>query len=203
VTDLFEAAEGATPIHPDDQKKLIPTGIQNRGDLNVAEEDNIASGLAWAKRRRAQPQTIVSESFSRALHKAMFGKVWRWAGAYREVELQGIGAPRWQIAAKCAELFEQYRYWIEHETFSADETAVRFHHAIVFVHPFTNGNGRHSRLMADLLIERLGSEPFSWGDGNLQDSTSALRRSYIAALRKADAGDFADLLRFARSQGRQ
>lgn len=199
MTDIFEAAEGATPIHPHDQKKLIPTGIQNRGDLNVAEEDNIASGLAWAKRRRPGAQTIATDGFSRALHKAMFGKVWRWAGAYREVELQGIGAPRWQVATKCAELFEQYRYWIEQETFSPDEMAVRFHHAIVFVHPFVNGNGRHARLMADLLIESLGGEPFSWGHGNLGDSTSELRKSYIAALRKADAGDLADLLQFARA----
>jgi Fic-DOC domain mobile mystery protein B len=199
VTGIFETAAGATPIPPDDQKKLIPTTIQNRDDLNAAEEDNITSGLAWSKRRRPPPHVIATEDFSRALHKAMFGKVWRWAGVYRTSELQGIGVPRWQISAKCAELFEQYRYWIEHETFSAEEIAVRFHHAIVFVHPFTNGNGRHSRLMADLLIESLGGEPFSWGHGNLGGSTSELRKSYIAALRKADVGEFSDLLRFARS----
>lgn len=199
MTDTFAPVEDATPIPPDDQKKLIPTWIQNRDDLNVAEEDNIASGLAWAKRRRLKPLTIATHNFSRALHKAMFGKVWTWAGAYREVELQGIGVPRWQIATKCAELFDQFRYWIEHKTFSPDEIAVRFHHAIVFVHPFTNGNGRHSRMMADLLIESLGREPFGWGRGNLQDDTSNLRKTYIAALKMADAGDFTDLLAFARS----
>lgn len=199
MTAIFAPVEDATPIQPDDQKKLIPTWIQNRNDLNVAEEDNISSGLGWAKRRRLKPLTIASERFSRALHKAMFGKVWKWAGAYREVELQVIGVPRWQIASACAQLFEQFRYWIEHETFPPDEIAVRFHHAIVSVHPFTNGNGRHSRMMADLLIESLGGEPFPWGSGNLQDDTSELRKTYIAALRKADGGDFTDLLAFAWS----
>jgi len=199
VTEIFAPVTDATPIQPDDQKKLIPTWIQSRDDLNVAEEDNIASGLGWAKRRRPKPLVIATDAFSRNLHKVMFGKVWKWAGAYREVELENIGVPRWQIASRSAELFDQFRYWIEHSTFTPDEVAVRFHHQLVFVHAFTNGNGRHSRMMADLLAESLGREPFTWGRGDLGDDTGELRRTYIAALRKADNGDIGDLLAFARS----
>jgi Fic-DOC domain mobile mystery protein B len=198
VTDIFAPVHDATPIAPDDQKKLIPTSIQNRDDLNVAEQGNIASGLAWAQRRRANPLAIATDGFSRSLHKQMFGKVWKWAGTYRHVELEGIGVPSRMIATRCAELFEQFRYWIEHETYPPDETAVRFHHQIVFVHPFTNGNGRHARMMADLLAESLGREPFGWGRGNLQ-TTGELRKAYIATLKLADAGDISGLLVFARS----
>jgi Fic-DOC domain mobile mystery protein B len=199
VTDIFAHAAGATPIQPDDQKKLIPTWIQSRDDLNVAEEDNIASGLAWAQRRKSKPLAIATDAFSRRLHKAMFGKVWKWAGEYRQVELEGIGVPRWQIASKSAELFDQFVYWIENNSFPPDEIAVRFHHQIVFLHAYTNGNGRHSRMMGDLLVESLGAEPFTWGSGNLQDDTGELRKVYIATLKKADKGDIADLLAFARS----
>jgi Fic-DOC domain mobile mystery protein B len=199
VTDIFGHAAHATPIQPDDQKKLIPTWIQSRDDLNVAEEDNIASGLAWAQRRKLKPPAIATEAFSRRLHKAMFGKVWKWAGEYRQVEVERIGVPRWQIASKSAELFDQFVYWIENTTFPPDEIAVRFHHQLVFVHAYTNGNGRHSRMMGDLLIEGLGGRPFTWGSGNLQDDTGVLRKAYIAALKKADKGDMTDLLAFARS----
>lgn len=105
----------------------------------------------------------------------------------------------WQIASKNAELFDQFQYWIEHKTFSPDEIAVRFHHQLVFVRAFPNGNGRHSRMMGDLLIEGLGEKPFTWGSGDRQDDTAELRKAYIATLKKADNGDISDLLAFARS----
>ncbi|WP_256753855.1 mobile mystery protein B [Mesorhizobium sp. Mes31] len=199
MKDIFTPLAAATPIQPDDQKKLIPTWIQSRDDLNVAEEDNIAGGLAWAHRRKLKPLAVATDAFSRKLHKAMFGKVWNWAGEYRRVELDGIGVPRWQIAVRSAELFDQFHYWIESKTFPPDEIAVRFHHQLVFLHAYTNGNGRHSRMMGDLLIESLGGKPFTWGSGNLQDDTGALRKFYIASLKKADNGDITDLLAFARS----
>jgi Fic-DOC domain mobile mystery protein B len=199
VTNLFTEPEHATPLSPDDQKLLIPTWITTRADLNEAEQDNIVSGFAWAHRRRIKALTITTDEFSRNLHKVMFGNVWKWAGVYRKVELEGIGAPSWRIANDCAVLFDAFRYWIENETYTTDELAVRFHHQLAFVHPFTNGNGRHSRMMADLLIESLGGKPFTWGGGNLQEDTSELRKAYIATLKTADAGDIGPLLGFARS----
>jgi Fic-DOC domain mobile mystery protein B len=198
VTDLFEEPEYATPLSPDDQKGLIPTWITTKGDLNIAERDNIIGGLGWAKRRRSKPMTIATDEFSRRLHQAMFGKVWKWAGTYRQTTLN-IGVEPWLIAKGCAELFDTFRYWIEHDTYPPDELAVRFHHQIVAVHPFPNGNGRHSRLMGDLLVESLGGEPFSWGRGNLQDDTNAVRKAYIATLKDADRNDIGPLLAFARS----
>jgi Fic-DOC domain mobile mystery protein B len=96
------------------------------------------------------------------------------------------------------ELLEDAKTWVQHNTYSADEIAVRFHHRLVMIHPFPNGNGRHSRLMADLLLMSLGGERFSWGRANLQQ-VSDMRRQYIEALRAADNHDYAALLKFARS----
>ncbi|KKC31161.1 cell division protein Fic [Devosia psychrophila] len=195
---LFDEAEHATPLSVDDQKGMIPTWVTTRADLNVAEQDNILAGLAWAQRRRLKPLKIATDEFSRTLHRMMFGKVWKWAGRYRQSTLN-IGVEPWMIANESAVLFDTFRYWTEHSTFSPDELAVQFHHRIVAVHPFPNGNGRHSRMMADLLVESLGGQPFTWGGGNLQEDTSELRRAYITTLKQADAHDTAPLLAFARS----
>lgn len=95
-------------------------------------------------------------------------------------------------------MFDDVRYWIEHTTYLRDEIAVRLHHRLTQIHGFPNGNGRHARMMADLLIEKLGGEVFSWGSGRIQD-TGGLRTSYVAALKAADNHDMQPLLLFARS----
>jgi Fic-DOC domain mobile mystery protein B len=140
---------------------------------------------------------LLKADFALSLHKCMFGDVWRWAGTYRTTALD-IGIDAYRIPVEIAALFDDVRYWVEHETYPPDEIAVRLHHRLVAIHPFPNGNGRHTRLMADLLIERLGGEPFSWGGGALAD-TGELRTRYIEALRAADTHDIGPLLAFARS----
>ena len=127
----------------------------------------------------------------------MFGKVWRWAGIYRTSN-KNLGVDRSQILPRLYEAFEQTRYWIEHETFPPDEIALRFHHALVFIHPFPNRNGRWSRLMADILVVRLDRRRFSWGRNALR-AASETRSAYIAALKAADTHDFRPSLAFARS----
>ena len=127
----------------------------------------------------------------------MFGEVWSWAGTYRRTA-RNIGVEAYRIQIEMAAMFDDVRYWLEKDTYPPDETAVRLHHRLVFIHPFPNGNGRHARLMADLLSERLGGKPFSWGGGALV-SVGELRSRYIAALRVADGHDIKPLLAFARS----
>jgi Fic-DOC domain mobile mystery protein B len=127
----------------------------------------------------------------------MFGEIWSWAGHVRRSE-KNIGVDRQMIRVEVRNLIEDARVWREREVHSADEIAVRFHHRLVAIHPFPNGNGRHARLMADLLAMQAGRPAFSWGGGRLA-STSELRTAYITALRKADGGDMAPLLEFARS----
>jgi Fic-DOC domain mobile mystery protein B len=140
---------------------------------------------------------VLTEDFMRTLHRRMFGEVWQWAGRFRVTE-RNIGIQAYRIPVELAALLADVRYWIEHDTFAADEIAIRFHHRLVAIHPFPNGNGRHARLAADLLVEKLNKEPFSWGSGSLSDMGD-LRMRYVAALQAADNHDIGSLLEFARS----
>ncbi|MBN9088049.1 MAG: mobile mystery protein B [Reyranella sp.] len=190
----FDADDDATPLSPPERDGLIPTHVALRRELNELEQSNIADGDRWAFSRRRQ---VLDERFLRNLHRRMFERVWKWAGVYRATE-RNIGIESWRIEAALHEAIEDARYWIENGSYPADELAVRFHHRLVLVHPFPNGNGRWSRLAADLLVVRLSGPRFSWGSANLQPATEA-RRAYIAALRAADRHDLGPLIAFARS----
>lgn len=198
MTDLFQEPDDATPREPHEREGLLQTWITHRSDLNEAEQENIVEGAAWARgRRRLRLEQMLTEDFMRTLHKRMFGDVWRWAGTFRTTE-RNIGVQAYRIGMELTSLLGDTRYWIEHETFPPEEIAIRFHHRLVAIHPFPNGNGRHARLAADLLIQRLGGEPFSWGGGSLAD-VGQQRARYVAALRAADNHDIGPLLEFARN----
>jgi Fic-DOC domain mobile mystery protein B len=195
VGDLFDHRDhAATPLTPEERRALIPAHIAYRGELNEAEQENIARGQDWALGRKRDPLT---GKFVCDLHQKMLGDVWRWAGKFRRSE-RNLGFPFYEIPAAVHHLLDDTKAWIEYQTYPPDEIAVRFHHRLVQIHPFPNGNGRHSRLMADILVMRLGGERFSWGRANLRDAI-ALRRQYTAALQAADGHDLSPLLAFARS----
>ena len=139
----------------------------------------------------------MSEKFIKDLHGRMLGEVWRWAGTFRTSE-RNLGIPFYEIPVALRQLLDDTKAWIEYKAHSPDEIAVRFHHRLVQIHAFSNGNGRHARLTADLLVMRLEGERFSWGSANLQDP-GAVRKCYITALQTADNHDIGPLLAFARS----
>jgi Fic-DOC domain mobile mystery protein B len=194
MDDLFHEHDNATPLTPEERAELIPAHIAYRTELNAAEQENIIRGQDWALGRR---RDLLSEKFIKDLHGRMLGEVWRWAGNFRKTE-RNLGIPFYEIPMAVRQLVEDAKVWIQHQTYPADEIAVRFHHRLVQIHPFPNGNGRHSRLMADLLAMSLGGERFSWGSAGLQQA-GEVRRRYIEALRAADNHDYAPLLKFARS----
>ena len=132
------------------------------------------------------------------LHKQMFGDVWSWAGDFRsrDVNIGNVQAHR--IPVDLPAMLDDVKYWVGNRTFVPDEIAVRLHHRLVEIHPFPNGNGRHARLMADLLIGRLDGQPFSWGSGSL-NTVGELRKRYVEALKMADSHDVNPLIQFARS----
>ncbi len=195
MSDVFAQPDDATPLDAEERQGLLQTWITTRADLNEAEQANIDDAVAWTDRRR--DADILTEGFVFELHKRMFGDVWSWAGSVRKTG-KNIGIDPQQIHLQLGGLLRDAQYWIEHGSFSPDEIAARLHHGLVAIHPFPNGNGRHARLMADLLIAQLGGKPFSWGGGTLRD-IGTLRAEYITALRAADNHDFAPLLAFARS----
>lgn len=198
MTDLFQEPDDATPLEPAEREGLRQTWIISRHDLNEAEQENIVKGAVWARRgRKRTPEKLLDPDFICALHKRMFGDVWTWAGTYRQTE-RNIGIEAYRIPTEVRALVDDVRFWVTNKTYSPDEIAIRFHHRLVAIHPFPNGNGRLTRLMADLLIESLGQALFSWGGGSLAD-VGTLRAAYVAALKNADNHVIEDLLAFARS----
>lgn len=192
----FEYPQGATPLDRNEIEGLIPTHITTRGELDRWEQDNINEALAWIDSNK--PKDILNEAFMKRLHKRMFGHVWKWAGTFRRND-KNIGVSWRMIPNDLKQLCDDVRYWIEHHTFSEDEIAARFHHRLVQIHLFPNGNGRHARLMADILLEEFFNKPpFTWGIANLAQ-TGGDRKQYIESLKAADKGDYEPLVRFTRS----
>jgi len=190
----FDYPPGATPLSYEELQELIPSHIETQEELNAWEEKNIIEAQSWAFKQK----NILSEEFIKKLHKHMFNKTWKWAGRFRQTG-KNIGISWASISMSIRELCEDVRYQLDHHVFSKDEIVIRFHHRLVWIHPFPNGNGRLARLMADLLITRQGGIRFSWGmHQNLYKQTST-RKLYIEALQKADRGDYSDLLSFSRS----
>jgi Fic-DOC domain mobile mystery protein B len=192
--DPFHSDKDASPLTPEERAGLKLSWVTFRSELNEVEEANIAKAALWARRYR---RDTLEDRYCRELHRRMFGDVWTWAGRYRTSE-RNIGVDAWRIATEVRTLFDDVRFWIEGATFEPDEIAARFHHRLVYIHPFPNGNGRHSRLMADLLVTRLGRPVFTWGGANLLQDGDA-RRAYIDALLAADRHDVGPLLTFVRS----
>jgi len=194
---LFAAGDGNTPLSPDEQADLIPD-LTTKEELNEWERQNILEAAAWAfDPRNLHRHDPFSETYVRALHLRMFDQTWKWAGVYRTTE-KNIGISHYQIREALLALLGDVRYWVEHRTYEPDELAVRFHHRLVWIHPFANGNGRHARLMADVVLRRLGRPAFTWGSADI-GKTGDFRGRYIDALRAADKYDMGPLLAFARS----
>jgi Fic-DOC domain mobile mystery protein B len=187
-------APGATPLDPDEARGLIPTHITTQGQLNEWELQNIVEGRVWASRLRgAELLTVV---FMQKLHYRMFGRTWRWAGQIRGTE-KNIGVEPAQILVPATEVCRDVDAQLQHRVYPVREIAARFHHRLVLIHPFPNGNGRFARAMADLLLTQRGEPPFAWGEDR-DAPPHEIRQTYIAALRAADAHDYRPLLAFLR-----
>jgi Fic-DOC domain mobile mystery protein B len=187
--------DGATPLTREEQDGLIPTHIATRGELNEWEASNVLKAERWLLGRRRK--SILSLDFVRLLHKRMFDETWKWAGTFRATE-KNIGVDPAQIGPGTMDLCADVQAQLEHRTLPLDQIAATFHHRLVSIHPFANGNGRHARLMTDLLLTRNGGQRFTWGE-DILTAEGTVRAGYIAALRAADAHDYAPLFAFVRS----
>ncbi|MCX6543854.1 MAG: mobile mystery protein B [Acidobacteria bacterium] len=190
---------GATPLDPNEAEGLISDYITTQGELNTLERENITEATNWAESR--QPSDILTATFTLNVHKRMLNRVWKWAGKPRRSN-KNIGVFKENISTELANLLADTKYWIEHGTYGWDEIGARFHHRLVSIHVFVNGNGRHARIMTNILLSSNRQEPCSWGmrthTGALEVG-GALRDEYISALKRADQGDYDALIRFVRS----
>ena len=190
--------DGQTPLAEEEKDGLLIPTIATRGELDEFEQQNIEQAVQWTLGRSFKPETVFTEEFIRMVHKRMYADVWAWAGEFRKTN-KNMGVDKWQIPTELRYLIDDIRYWYENNTYPPDEIAVRFKHRIVSIHCFPNGNGRHSRLMADIIIEKLYKQPvFTWCAANLF-SEDDIRAAYLKAVKAADQGDYNLLLVFARS----
>ena len=193
---IFDQSDGATPLDPDEVEGLIPSHIVHRQQLNEMEQQNISQAELWLLRARFKKINRITQL--QTLHRQMFSQVWKWAGAFRQTG-KNIGVDAWQVTVALKDLCDDVDTWIEFESYSEAEMAVRFHHRLVYIHPFPNGNGRHARLATDtLLTKQLAHPRFTWGNGSIEEK-GIIRQRYIFALQTADKGDFEPLLQFVTS----
>jgi len=190
--------DGQTPLDEEEKDGLRIPAIATRGELDEFEQQNIEQAVRWTLGRSFRPDTVFTEAFVRMLHRRMYADVWAWAGEFRKTN-KNIGVDTWKIPTALRQLLDDARYWFENNTYPPDEMALRFKHRLVSIHCFPNGNGRHSRLMADIIIGKIYRKPvFTWGAANLSDEGNA-RAAYLKAVKAADNGDYSLLLAFGRS----
>ena len=190
--------EGQTPLDEDEKEGLKIKTITTQGELDEFEQLNIEKAVEWTINSNLKPKKILTGKFIKDLHKKMYGDIWKWAGEFRKSE-KNIGIAWTQIGIELKNLLDDTKYWIENNTFSQEEIAIRFKHRIVSIHCFLNGNGRHSRMMADIIMESIfGKEIFSWHQSNMVKADEA-RKEYINALREADNGNVEPLIEFAKN----
>lgn len=193
----LEYIDGQTPLDEDEKDGLLINSISTRGELDEFEQQNIESAIQWILTRKFKNEQIFTEAFIQDLHKRMYGQVWQWAGKYRRTN-KNIGVDKLQIPVDLKALLDDAMYWITNDVFPPDEVAIRFKHKLVSIHCFPNGNGRHSRLMADIIIEKIYNQPvFTWGGANSSNEND-IRDKYLRAIKAADKGEFSLLLEFVR-----
>lgn len=190
--------EGKTPLEEEEKDGLLATSVTTHGELDEFEQLNIEKAVAWSIRNKFTTEKILTEEFIKLVHKKMLSDVWSWSGKFRRSE-KNIGVDWINIGSELKYLLDDTNYLIKHATYPPDEIAIRFKHRLVYIHCFPNGNGRHSRLMADIIIENIfNQEIFTWGSSGLVIAGD-LRTRYMSALRDADKGNYLPLITFARS----
>ena len=189
--------DGQTPLNEDEKRGLLINTITTHGELDEHEQLNIEKAVEWTIQTKFKQNKILTEQFIKTLHKQMFGDVWSWAGEFRRSE-KNIGVEWIKIGIELKNLLDDTIYWIENKTFLPDEITIRFKHRLVNIHCFANGNGRHSRLMADIIIESVFEKDlFTWNHSNMVRADET-RKKYIDAIKEADNGNIYPLLDFAR-----
>ena len=194
----LEYQDGQSPLDEDEKEFLLIKTITTHGELDEHEQLNIEKAVQWTIQSRFKPEKILTEEFIKTIHKKMLGGVWAWAGKFRKSE-KNIGVEWINIGVELKYLIDDTKYWIENKTYPPDEIAIRFKHRLVNIHCFPNGNGRHSRIMADIIIESIfGKDVFTWNHSNMVQADET-RKKYIAAIREGDRGNIKPLLEFARN----
>jgi Fic-DOC domain mobile mystery protein B len=193
----FDTPEHATPFDADG---LLLNDVQTLADLNAAESEGIMAARTRHLGRRKNPKrSWLTDTYIRKVHQDMFHKIWSWAGEYRTLNVQP-GIPFHRIASEVGLLCRDSESWNTQteNPIPVLERAARLHHRLVQIHPFRNGNGRHARLMADILLRSHGHPLPNWPYSEMMQEGTSPRKDYILALKAADQGDYEPLVTYTR-----
>ncbi|MCB0343006.1 MAG: mobile mystery protein B [Pseudobdellovibrionaceae bacterium] len=188
--------KGSTPLDPNEIIGLIPDYITTQGELNSLEKENISKAIKWSEGRNHK--NLLESSFIFNLHKRMLSDVWRWAGIQRTSD-KSIGVDWRHIPSQMKLLLDDTKYWIENDTYLWKEIAARFHHRLLQIQAFPNGNGRHARLMTEILLQQYDQPTPTWGIHKPEDTIDVegtIRDEYIRSLQEADNKFFNRLIKF-------
>jgi Fic-DOC domain mobile mystery protein B len=196
--EAAHAGKGCAPITVEERARLLPS-LSTRAQLDEVERLSIHAARVWAMRGVVlQRGDLFTEEFVRGLHRRMFGGIWRGAGRYRTTARD----PGWEakrIPEGVRMFMDDAEGWLRFSTYPVHEAAVRLHHRLMSIRPWSNGNGRHARLMADIVVASQGEEPLTWGSRSGAPGSRSARELYLEAIRAADAGDMGPLLGFSRA----
>jgi Fic-DOC domain mobile mystery protein B len=198
VTSDRQALPGETPI--DDVSGLKVKGIRSRAELNAAEAENIRRAVVkYLSKKPTRRSARFDYAWSLKLHREMLGRVWAWAGRPR-VSDTNLGVPWRQIEPRLFGLLGDLAVW---KTSGMDmvEQAALLHHRAVQIHPFTNGNGRWARLLANIWLKLHDAPLTVWPEETI-GAASPIREEYLAAIRQADEGDYDALTELHRLRPR-
>ncbi len=194
----LEYIKGQTPLDEEEKEDIKIKTISTRSELDEFEQANIEKAIEWSLKRSHLYEKILTVNFIKDVHRRMFSEVWGWAGTFRKTN-KNIGVDKYSIEQELHILLDDCKFWIKNKSFPEDEIAIRFKHRLVKIHPFPNGNGRHSRLCADILISQALNKPvFTWGGKDLTDQGET-RTKYLKAIYLADQGNIEPLINFGRS----
>ena len=194
----LDYVDGQTPLSEEEKDGLLIKTITTHNELDELEQLNIEKAIEWTIKTKFKKDQVLTERFIKTLHKKMLGNIWSWAGEFRKSE-KNIGIKWVMIGIELKALLDDTKYWIENKTFPNEEIAIRFKHRLVNIHCFPNGNGRHSRIMADIIMESIfGEEAFSWNQSNMVKANQT-RKNYLQAIREGDNGNIQPLIDFAKN----
>ena len=157
-------------------------GVTDPEDMDIMEANALAVAMDAILRKFDREHRFTADDIC-LIHKIWLGKIYQWAGQYRQVNISK-GGFTFAMAAQVSKLMGQ----LEQEqlrkstpcTFEDNKKVVEaiaeVHTELVLIHPFREGNGRVSRVLATLMALQAGLPLLDFSTMNEQ------KEQYFAAV---------------------
>ncbi|WP_027477803.1 Fic/DOC family protein [Curvibacter gracilis] len=155
------------------------TAVEDMDDLELALLAQLYENVLVEE----LPDRALSVADIKHWHRRWLGNVYEWAGQERSVNM-GKGGFNFAAAAQIPRLLagfeaEVLQRWTPCDHLSHEglvEAIAVSHVELILIHPFREGNGRLSRLLADVMAVQAGRNPLDYS------SWESHKAGYIAAI---------------------